>query len=417
MININEAYKIARDRYAKWGVDTDKVIEQMKGIPLSVHCWQGDDVGGFEKDDSASSDMTVTGNYPGKARNESELMADFSFAMKQAPGKKKLSLHASYAITGGEKVERCDLQPKHFAAWVEYAKANGFGLDMNPTFFSHRLAASGATLSNRDNDVRNYWITHAIACRRIGDYFGKELGMDCVTNLWIADGSKDNPADRFAPRSILKDSLDKIYSEKLTNNKDAVESKLFGIGTESYVVGSHEFYLNYCMSNPDVMSTLDMGHFHPTEKVADKLSSILVYKKELLLHLSRPVRWDSDHVLAYDSDLLDVMHDIARCGYIGKINFSLDYFDASINRVAAWAIGARNAQKALLRALIEPTAIIKQAEIDGDLTTRLALTEEFKTYPHSAVWDYYCHTNEIPVGTAWLDEVKTYEKETLSKRV
>ncbi len=416
---IKNAYEIAKERYAAVGIDTDAVIAKVAAIPLSIHCWQADDVGGFEvPEEGASADITVTGGYMGKATKPEELMADFKKAISLIPGKKKLNLHASYALTDGVKVGRDAIEPKHFAPWVDYAKKQNIGLDMNPTFFSHPKAASGLTLSDADEGIRAYWIEHAIRTRVIGAYMGKELGQPCVNNLWVQDGYKDTPADRLAPRARLKDSLDKIFAADVdkTYNRDAVECKLFGIGTEAYVVGSMEFYANYTMHNKDVMLTLDLGHFHPTESVADKLSSALLYNENVLFHLSRPMRWDSDHVLANRDDLNDVFSDMVRSGYFDRVFLSLDFFDASINRIAAWVIGARNAQRAMIRAMLEPVATIKACEAAGDFTSRLALTEEFKSYPWSAVFDYYCLSQDIPVGSAWLDEVKAYEKDVLAKR-
>ncbi len=421
MEKVTQSYQLAKERYAEWGIDVDAAMETVANTYISVHCWQGDDVGGFESLGSLDGGIAVTGSYPGKATTPQQLMGDFKTAMSLVPGKKKLALHASYAITDGEKVERSDLLPKHFTPWVEFAKANNYALDFNSTYFAHPLAADGFTLSNKDESIREYWITHAKACRKIGGYFGKELGVPCVNNLWIPDGSKEIPIDRLAPRQRLMHSLDKIFADLVPAeyNKDAVESKLFGIGSEHYVVGSHEFYMGYCLSRQDrqkSMLTLDTGHFHPTETVSAKLSAVFCFVDEILLHLSRPVRWDSDHVVMLDDEFKAVFQELVRGDYLSKTHIGLDYFDASINRVAAWVIGARNAQKALLLALLEPTEKLKALELEGDNTSRLALTEEFKTYPFGAVWDYYCQTQNVPVGEKWLDEVKNYETNILSKR-
>jgi L-rhamnose isomerase len=416
---IEQTYVAARDVYAKWGVDTDAVLETLGSVPISVHCWQGDDVAGFERaSDQLTGGIQVTGNYPGSARTPDELRKDIERVFSLIPGKHRLSLHAMYAETGDEKVERNELQPQHFENWVSWAKEQGIGLDFNPTFFSHPLSDDGFTLSHSNEEIREFWIEHGKACRKIGEYFGKELGSPCVTNIWIPDGDKDIPVDRLAPRQRLKEALDAILEEEISpeHNLDAVESKLFGIGSESYVVGSHEFYLAYAVAN-DVLLCLDAGHFHPTEVISDKISSVLTFVDALLLHISRPVRWDSDHVVTFDDELQAIMQQIVRGRFLGRTYIGLDFFDASINRIAAWVIGARNTRKALLKALLEPTELLRQYELNGDRTTRLALLEEFKTYPFGAVWDYYCLSQNMPVRERWLDEVKRYEKDVLSKRV
>ncbi len=412
------AYEYAKKLYASIGVDADEAMKVLASTPISIHCWQGDDVGGFEKDDkSLSGGIAVTGSYPGRAKTPEQLRADLSFVLSLVPGTKKVSLHASYLETDGKVVDRSEVLPEHFARWVSWAKEKGVGLDFNPTFFSHPKAADGFTLSHQDEGIRKFWVEHGKACRKIAEYIGKELGQQCVTNFWIPDGYKDNPVDRYAPRKRLEQSLDEIFEEKIDPkyNIDCVESKLFGIGSESYVVGSHEFYLAYAVKN-NVPLTLDVGHFHPTETVSNKLSSLFCFMDHVLLHVSRPVRWDSDHVVILDDETAAIMADLVRGGYLNKTFIALDYFDASINRTAAWVIGARNTQKALLKALLEPVALLKDAERSGDLTTRLALTEEYKAYPWNAVWDYFCEMQSTPVRESWLAEVKAYETDVLLKR-
>lgn len=415
---IERAYALARERYAAFGVDTEAALARLAQVSISLHCWQGDDVGGFENPDAAlGGGLAVTGNYPGKPRNADELRQDLDKAYSLIPGRHRLNLHAIYAETGGRRVERTDLQPEHFARWVDWAKTNGHGLDFNPTCFAHPLAASGFTLASYDEHIRRFWIDHCIACRRIGAYFGRELGTPCITNIWIPDGYKDTPADRLTPRLLLRDSLDQILAEKLdpAHNRDAVEGKLFGIGAESYTVGSHEFYLGYALTR-GVMLCLDSGHFHPTETIADKLSAVLTYLDEVLLHVSRGVRWDSDHVVTLNDDLQAIMQEVVRGGFLERVHIGLDFFDASINRVAAWVIGARNALRGLLMALLEPTATLREYERRGDYTARLALQEEIKGLPFGAVWDEYCLRQGVPVGMAFLNEIKTYEATVLAPR-
>lgn len=415
---IEKAYALARERYAAAGVDTAQALEKLASVSLSLHCWQGDDVGGFEAPGGElGGGLAATGNYPGKARNADELRRDLDQAFSLIPGAHRLNLHAIYAETGGMKVERDALRPEHFARWVDWARQKGHGLDFNPTLFSHPLAESGFTLSSYDPGVRRFWIDHCIACREIGAYFGKELGTACITNIWIPDGYKDSPADRSTPRQLLKESLDAILAPKLDRRYqlDAVEPKLFGIGSESYVTGSMEFYLGYAITN-HVLLCLDAGHFHPTEGIADKLSSVLLYLDEVLLHVSRGVRWDSDHVVTLTDELQAIAQEIVRGGYLSRVHIGLDYFDASINRVAAWVIGARNTLRALLVALLEPGEQLRAVERAGDFTARLALMEEQKSLPFGAVWDYYCWRQGAPVGAAWLDTVRDYEKEELSRR-
>lgn len=411
-------YAAAKEQFAKLAVDTDAAIQRLSEISISLHCWQGDDVGGFERAaDTLGGGLAVTGNYPGKARNADELRADLECALKLIPGKHRVNLHAIYAETGGKRVERTNLEPKHFERWIDWAKAHRLGLDFNPTYFSHPLADSGFTLSHRDAKVRQFWVDHGIACRRIGAAMGQALGSTCVTNVWIPDGFKDQPVDRRTPRELLRDSLDKLFTEKIdaAHNLDAVESKLFGIGSESYVVGSHEFYLGYALKN-GVLLCLDMGHFHPTESVADKISSTLTWLPEILLHVSRGVRWDSDHVVILSDEVRALMQEIVRGNYLQRTRIALDYFDASINRVAAWVIGTRATLKALLLALLEPLELLRSYESSGDYTARLALFDHLNTLPFGAVWNHYCSTNNVPDGVEALAELKRFEKDMLSQR-
>ena len=415
--NVEKAYQAAKQRYAELGVDSDQAMDRLSKIAVSLHCWQGDDVGGFENEQGLSGGgIMATGAYPGKARTPNELRADIDKALSLIPGKHRLNLHAMYAETGG-KVERNELEPKHFMAWIDWAKANGMGMDFNGTFFSHPKANSGFTLSSADESIRKFWVEHGIVCREIGAAMGAALGTPCVTNLWIPDGSKDVPADRKGPRERLKKSLDEIFAKKIGPSKllDAVEAKLFGIGSESYVVGSHEFYLAYAIENKTLLC-LDTGHFHPTEVVSDKISSVMTFLDEILLHVSRGVRWDSDHVVILSDELRAIAQEIVRGGYLERVHIGLDFFDASINRIAAWVIGTRCMLKALLIALLEPSEKLRQMELDGDYTGRLATQEELKTLPYGAVWDYHCTKMETPAGESWLDEIRAYEKNILSKR-
>lgn len=416
--HIQDAYGLAKERYASLGVDTEKALKTLESVSISLHCWQGDDVVGFENTGEAlSGGIAATGNYPGKARNADELRRDLDQAFRMIPGKHRLNLHAIYAETGGKQVDRAKLGPEHFSRWIDWAKANEHGLDYNPTLFSHPMAASGFTLSSYEKTVRDYWIEHCKGSRKIGAAMGAALGSPCVTNIWIPDGFKDVPFDRKAPRQILMESLDEIFTEKLDSkhNLDAVEAKLFGLGAESYTTGSHEFYMGYA-STRKVLLCLDAGHFHPTETISDKLSAVLLYVPEVLLHVSRGVRWDSDHVVILNDDLQAITQEIVRGGYIDKVHIGLDYFDASINRVAAWTIGTRNTVKAVLMALLEPADQLRELEKDGDYTTRLALLEELKSLPSGPVWDYYCMRQEVPVGPSYVQDIKSYEKEVLSKR-
>jgi L-rhamnose isomerase len=415
--NVQKAYLLAKERYLQCGVDTEKALQELARTPISLHCWQGDDVGGFEDfGGTLGGGLVATGNYPGKARTPDELRADLEKAYSLIPGRHRLNLHACYGEFGGKKVDRDEIAPAHFQHWISWAKKNGLGLDFNPTCFSHPKAADGFTLSHRDQGIRQFWIEHCIRCREIGAAMGKAIGKACVTNVWVPDGMKDTPADRSGPRARLAESLDAVFKTPISPklNLDSVEPKLFGIGSESYVVGSHEFYLGYAVSRKKLLC-LDAGHYHPTESIADKISSVLQFMPEILLHVSRGVRWDSDHVVILNDDLLAIAREIVANGFLGRVHIGLDYFDASINRVAAWTIGARNMQRALLIALLEPPAI-KAAEARGDFTSRLALQEEARTMPFGAVWDYYCESNGVPAGQNWLAEVKRYEKDVLSKR-
>jgi len=414
---IEKAYEQAKQRYAELEVDTETAMEQLSATAISLHCWQGDDVGGFESDEGLSGGgIMATGAYPGKARTADELRADLEKTLSLIPGKHRLNLHAMYGETKG-KVERNELTDEHFTAWIDWAKANGLGMDFNGTFFSHPKAESGFTLSSADEGIRRFWVEHGMVCREIGAAMGKQLGTPCVTNLWIPDGYKDIPVDRKAPRERLKKSLDEIFAEPMDRSclLDAVESKLFGIGSESYVVGSHEFYLGYAIENKTLLC-LDTGHFHPTEVVSDKISSVLTFLDEILLHVSRGVRWDSDHVVVLSDELRAITEQIVRGDYLQRVHIGLDFFDASINRIAAWVIGTRCMLKALLIALLEPTDKLRQMEINGDYTSRLTMLEELKTLPFGAVWDYYCIKSDVPVAESWLDEVKAYEKDVLAKR-
>ena len=415
---IQGAYTLAKERYALLGVDTDAALARLAQVPISLHCWQGDDVAGFENPEGElSGGIAAIGNYPGKARTADELRRDLDKAYSLIPGTHRLNLHAIYAETGGQQVPRNELQPEHFAGWVDWAKANNHGIDFNPTCFSHPMADDGFTLASYDAAVRQFWVEHCIACRKIGEHFGRELGSPCVTNIWIPDGFKDTPVDRKTPRRLLKESLDAILADPVdaAHNLDAVESKLFGLGSESYVVGSHEFYLGYAIQS-GVLLCLDSGHFHPTEVISDKLSSVLLYVDEVLLHVSRGVRWDSDHVVTLSDELQAIMQELVRGDFLQRVHIGLDFFDASINRVAAWVIGTRNSIRALLLALLEPTAQMRGLDVSGDYTTRLALLEELKGMPFGAVWDYYCLQQDVPVGISFIHGIKTYEAKVLAER-
>ena len=415
---LQQAYRLAHERYAALGVDTDKILRKLARIPLSLHCWQGDDVGGFEQTAAElSGGLVATGNYPGKARTPDELRADAAQALSLIPGRHRFNLHASYGEFGGRPIDRNEVRPEHFQGWIAWAKSLGIGLDFNPTCFSHPQAASGFTLSHPETAIRRFWIEHCQACREIGAAMGKALGTPAVTNVWIPDGMKDTPADRRGPRERLAEALDAVFAKKLNpkHNLDAVEGKLFGIGAESYTVGMHEFYLGYAVKRQTLLC-LDAGHYHPTENLADKISSVLCFVPEILLHVSRGVRWDSDHVVTLTDDLLAIAQELVRGDYLRRTHLGLDFFDASINRVAAWVIGARNLLRALCFALLEPYVRYRELELAGDYTARLALMEEAKSLPWHAVWDYHCLQQDVPVGEAWLGEVKRYEQAVLSRR-
>jgi len=415
--DIKRAFILSKDRYAEYGVDAEQAIRKLGQLPLSIHCWQGDDVVGFEPFRGNLGGVMPTGNYPGQARTPDELRSDLEQALKLIPGRQRVNLHAIYAETAGRRVERDELEPKHFARWMDWAESLKLGFDFNGSFFSHPKAESGRTLSHPDQGIRRLWIGHAKACRKIGAAFGRRLGTPCVTNIWIPDGSKDLPADRKTPRELLRESLDTIFAETIrpSESLDALEGKLFGLGSECYVVGSHDFYLAYAVANRKLLC-MDTGHFHPTESVADKLSAVLSQLDAVMLHVSRGVRWDSDHVVTLTDDLRALAEEIVRGKYLKRTHIGLDFFDASINRVAAWVVGARCMQKALLIALLEPTVRLREYEARGDFTSRLALLEELKTLPFGAVWDYYCLRQNIPVADAWLAEIKRYERAVQSKR-
>ena len=408
-------FEEAKEKYAAYGVDVDKALETLGKVRISMHCWQGDDVLGFDSD-SLTGGIATTGNYPGKATNPDELMSDIKKAYSLIPGKHKLNLHASYRITD-EKVDRDKIEPKHFQAWVDFAKEEGIGLDFNPTFFSHPKFVDNMSLSHPDVNVRQFWIDHAKASRKIANYFGEQLGITALNNIWIPDGTKDVPADRLGPRARLKEALDEIFSVKYDkkNIADAIEGKVFGIGVESYTVGSHEFYMNYAAKN-NLMCLLDTGHYHPTEVVSDKISSMLLFNDQLALHVSRPVRWDSDHVIKLDDELQELAKELVRCNALDRVFIGLDFFDASINRIAAWVIGMRNMQKALLLGLLEPHAALKKMQDECNFTELLATLEEIKTLPFGDVWNHFCEINNVPVGKDWFKVVKDYEKDVLLKR-
>lgn len=417
-MTVKNQFEDAKKEYERWGINVEDVFDKLKNVPISVHCWQGDDVGGFEANkESLSGGIDVTGNYPGKATTPEELRQDIEKALSLIPGQHRVNLHAIYAETDGEVVERDQLEPKHFEKWVTWAKQHGLGLDFNPTLFSHKKSEDGLTLSHPDPQIRQFWIDHCIASRRIGEYFGRELGAPCLTNIWIPDGYKDVPSDRLTPRKRLKESLDEIFAAKVDEqlNIDAVESKLFGIGSEAFVVGSHEFYMNYASRN-NKLCLLDTGHYHPTEMVSNKISAMLLFNEKLALHVSRPVRWDSDHVVTFDDELKEIALEIVRNDALDQVMIGLDFFDASINRVAAWTIGTRNMIKALLYGMLMPNEQLKELQEKGDFTRRLALIEEFKTYPFGAIWNYYCEVMDVPVKEQWLEDIADYEQTVLSGR-
>ena len=413
-----ERYQAAKEMYAAIGVDTDAAIAKLKTIPVSLHCWQGDDVTGFDHDGPLTGGIQTTGNYTGKARTPEELMADIDMVIKCTPGLKKLNLHASYAIfEDGEFVDRDKIEPKHFAKWVAFAKERNMGIDFNPTFFSHPNVKDGLTLSSPDENVRKFWIEHGKACIRISQYFAEETGIPCVMNIWTGDGSKDIPADRLGPRELYKDSIEQIIAEPHDPKmvKPCVESKVFGIGVESYTVGSAEFALSFAATHEGVLPLMDNGHYHPTEVVSDKIPALLAFFPEIALHITRPVRWDSDHVVLFDDETKEMAKEIVRCNAIDRVNMALDYFDASINRISAWTVGFRSWQKALLSAMCMPADSLKKLQDKADWTELMVRFEELKVYPFGDVWEEYC----AQCGTSergWFDEIKEYEKEVLSKR-
>jgi L-rhamnose isomerase len=412
-----QRYESAKEIYNDIGVDTEQALEKLKNVSISMHCWQGDDVAGFEGSGSLSGGIQATGNFMGKARNPQELMADMDKVFALIPGKHRINLHANYAIfEPGEEVDRDKLEPKHFTKWVEFAKERGLGIDFNPTYFSHPKA-DGLTLSSADESIRTFWINHGKACLRISEYFAKELGTPCLMNIWIPDGFKDIPADRLSPRARLKDSLDQIlsigYDKNLVNV--AVESKVFGIGLEACTVGSHEFYMNYAAKN-DILCLLDNGHYHPTEVVSDKIPSMLLFSDKLALHVTRPIRWDSDHVVIFDDETKEIAKEIVRCDALDRVLIGLDFFDASINRISAWVVGMRNMQKALLYAMLTPNAKLAALQNDKNYTELMMMQEELKLYPFGDVWNYFCEINNVPQKEDWFKEVKEYEKTVLANR-
>jgi L-rhamnose isomerase len=415
---IEAAFGLAVERYAELGVDVEAALAAVAAVPMSLHCWQGDDVGGFERSATAlGGGLAATGHYPGKARTVEELRADAERALSLIPGRHRFNLHAFYGEFGNQMVDRDAINVQHFRGWIDWAKAIGVGLDFNPTYFSHRRAADNMTLSHPDPATRQFWIDHGTACRRIAAAFGAELETPAIVNHWIPDGMKDTPIDRVGPRERLIDSLDAIFKEPIppSHARDSVEGKLFGIGLESFTVGSHELYFGYALSRR-LLYTLDTGHYHPTESVTDKISAVLMFLPEVLLHVSRGVRWDSDHVVILNDELMALAQELVRGRFLSRTHIGLDYFDASINRVAAWVIGARNLIKALLAAMLEPVERLRAAEADGDFTARLALLEDGKTLPFGAIWDYYCVTAGVPPRESWLEEVRRYEREVLASR-
>jgi L-rhamnose isomerase len=417
MNEIQKRYEEAKVKYATLGVDTDKALEELQKVKISMHCWQGDDVAGFlNPEGELTGGIMSTGNHPGAARTPEELRQDLEKAYALIPGKHKLNLHAIYLDTD-EAVDLNELSPKHFEKWVAWAKEQGLGLDFNPTFFSHPMMKDGFTLAHPDQEVREYWIEHGKKSRKIAEYFGKELGQVSINNFWVPDGMKDNPIDRFSPRKRLMESLDEIFSEPVNEEytQDAVESKLFGLGAEAYTVGSHEFYMGYGLTR-DKLICLDAGHFHPTEVISNKLSSLALFSKGIMLHVSRPVRWDSDHVVLMDDELQEIAKELVRNNLLSKTNIGLDFFDGTINRIAAWVIGTRNTQKALLKAMLEPIEQLKKMELDFDFTSRMAYTEELKDFPYADVWNYFCYQNDVPVGLDWLKNVEEYEEQVLKDR-
>lgn len=417
MSEVKKRYEEAKKRYAAIGVNTDEAIKKMADVKISMHCWQGDDVKGFlTPQGELTGGIMSTGNYPGAAHTPDELRQDLEKAYSLIPGKHKLNLHAMYLDTD-EEVDLNQIEPKHFTKWVEWAKKQGIGLDFNPTHFSHPMMKDGMTLSHPDKEVRDYWIEHGKRSRKIAEYMGKETGQTCINNFWMPDGMKDNPIDRYTPRKRMMESLDEIFEEKLNEEytMEAVESKLFGLGAEAYTVGSHEFYMGYGLTRNKLIC-LDAGHFHPTEVISNKLSSLALFSKGIMLHVSRPVRWDSDHVVLMDDELQDIAKELVRNDLLSRTNIGLDFFDATINRIAAWVIGTRNTQKAILKAMLEPIQDLKEMELEFNFTKRIAYTEELKDFPYADVWNYFCEQNGVPVGLEWLEEVRNYEEEVLMKR-
>ncbi len=416
---ITKAYELAKEKYAEIGVSTDSVIEKMAQLQISLHNWQTDDVVGFEVKDEAGSGggIQATGNYPGRATNIEQMQADLEKVMSMLPGKQRLNLHAIYGDFKGKQVDRNEIEVEHYQAWIDWAKKVGIGMDFNPSCFAHPKADTGFTLSSKDEEVRKFWVEHVARSRKIAAEIGKQLSSPCVNNIWIPDGMKDTPVDRNGYRAILQKSLDEARAEKYSTNylKDAVESKVFGIGLEAMTVGSHEFYMGYAMKN-NILLCLDNGHFHPAESVGDKISSCLLYVDELLLHVTRPIRWDSDHVVTLNEDVQTIASEIVRNNYLGRVNVGLDFFDASINRIGAYVTGTRAAQKAFLIAMLEPTAQLVKYEENAQYFERLAMLEELKTMPFAAVWDYYCMQENVPVGIDYIAEIQQYEKEVLAKR-
>ena len=411
---IQQAYELARERYAAVGIDTEKVLDTLQGIPLSLHCWQADDVMGFESGSALSGGIQATGNYPGRARNVDELRADILEAASMIPGRHRLNLHEIYGEFGGGFVDRDQVEPKHFEGWMQWAQEQGMKLDFNSTSFSHPKSGN-LTLAHPDKGIRDFWVEHTRRCRAIAEEMGRRQGDACIMNLWIHDGSKDITVNRMKYRELLKDSLDRIFATPYAHMKDCVESKVFGIGLESYTVGSNDFYIGYAAQRGKIV-TLDTGHFHPTESVADKVSALLLFVPELMLHVSRPVRWDSDHVTIMNDETMDLCKEIVRCGALDRVHIGLDYFDASINRIGAYVVGSRATQKCLLQALLEPLGTLRTYEAAGKGFERLALLEECKSLPWNAVWDMFCLRNGVPVGEEFIPAVEDYERRVLSKR-
>lgn len=414
---VEERYQDAKAHYAEIGVDTEAALKKLQDLKISMHCWQGDDVKGFlNPDGELTGGIMSTGNYPGAAHTPDQLRQDVEKAFSLIPGSHKLNLHAIYLDTD-EPVDLDEIEPKHFAKWASWANEQGVGLDFNPTFFSHPMMKDGMTLAHPDKEVRDFWIEHGKRSRKVAEYLGKETGQTCINNFWMPDGMKDNPIDRYTPRKRMMESLDEIFTENLNEEytQEAVESKLFGLGVEAYTVGSHEFYMGYGLTRNKLIC-LDAGHFHPTEVISNKLSSLVLFSKGIMLHVSRPVRWDSDHVVIMDDELQEIGKELVRNDLLGKTNIGLDFFDATINRIAAWVVGTRNTQKALLKAMLEPTEDLKAIELDFDYTKRIVLTEELKDFPYADVWNYFCALNNVPVGMDWYEEVKNYEKDVLALR-